>query len=80
VYIDFVNPNEQKVSNLRGDYIAMITMVCIVSQEGKVKVGMRIYFRLEKGFQNFTRSAALHLILPVLASITTAIGSVNKPA
>jgi hypothetical protein len=36
--------------------------------------------RLKKGFQNLTRSANLYFLIPVLAIITTAVGSVNKPA
>jgi hypothetical protein len=41
---------------------------------------MRIFLRLEKGFENLTRPTTLHFLCPVLASITTANGSVNKPA
>ena len=40
---------------------------------------MRIFLRLEKGFENLTRPATLHFIFPVLASTTTANCSVNKP-
>jgi hypothetical protein len=41
---------------------------------------MRNFLRLEKGFENLTRPATLHFLCPVLASITTANGSINKPA
>jgi hypothetical protein len=40
----------------------------------------RIFLRLEKGFKNLTRPATLHFLCPVLIIITTANGSVNKPA
>jgi hypothetical protein len=41
---------------------------------------MRIFLGIEKGFKNLTRPTTLHFLFPVLANITTAIGSVNKPA
>jgi hypothetical protein len=41
---------------------------------------MRIFLRLEKGFENFTRPTTFHFLCPVLAYITTGNGSVNKPA
>jgi hypothetical protein len=40
----------------------------------------RIFLSLEKGFKNFTRPAKLHFLLPVTVFVTTANGSVNKPA
>jgi hypothetical protein len=41
---------------------------------------MRIFLGIEKGIKNLTRPTTLHFLCPVLASITAANGSVNKPA